>query len=67
MEFDLAGLALVAAVFGAAGIVKGVIGFGLPTISMGVLGALIAPDVAAAILIIPTFLTNVWQSFAGRM
>lgn len=65
MAFDVAGLALVAAVFGAAGIVKGVIGFGLPTISMGVLGALIAPDIAAAILIIPTFLTNVWQSFVG--
>lgn len=65
MAFDVAGLALIAAVFGVAGIVKGVIGFGLPTISMGVLGALIAPDVAAAILIIPTFLTNVWQSFVG--
>lgn len=65
MEFGVAGLALVAGVFAVAGIVKGVVGFGLPTISMGVLGALIAPDVAAAILIIPTFLTNVWQSFAG--
>ncbi|MBS29051.1 MAG: hypothetical protein CL566_09065 [Alphaproteobacteria bacterium] len=65
MEFDVAGLAVVAAVFAAAGIVKGVIGFGLPTISMGVLGALVAPDVAAAILIVPTFLTNVWQAFAG--
>ena len=65
MAFDVAGLALVAAVFGVAGIVKGVIGFGLPTISMGVLGALIAPDVAAAILIIPTFVTNIWQAFVG--
>jgi uncharacterized membrane protein YfcA len=65
MEFDLAGLALVAAVFAVAGVVKGVIGFGLPTISMGILGALIAPDVAAAILIVPTFLTNIWQAFVG--
>jgi uncharacterized membrane protein YfcA len=66
MEFDPAGLALVAAVFAVAGAVKGVIGFGLPTISMGVLGAIIAPDMAAAILIVPTFLTNIWQSFVGR-
>lgn len=65
MENTLAGLALVAAVFIIAGFVKGVIGFGLPTISMGLLGFLIAPDQAAAILIIPTFLTNVWQAFVG--
>ena len=65
MEFGGPGLALVAAVFVVAGFVKGVIGFGLPTISMGLLGALIAPDMAAAILIIPTLLTNVWQAFVG--
>ncbi len=65
MEIGIAGLALVAAVFAVAGAVKGVVGFGLPTISMGVLGAVIAPDVAAAILIVPTFLTNIWQAFSG--
>jgi uncharacterized membrane protein YfcA len=65
MEFDLQGLAVVAVVFTLAGFVKGVIGFGLPSISMGLLSALIVPDMAAAILIVPTFLTNVWQAFAG--
>lgn len=65
MAIDFAGLALIAAVFGVAGFVKGVIGFGLPTISMGLLGALIAPEIAAAILIIPTFVTNIWQAFVG--
>ena len=65
MTFDLAGLALIGVVFGVAGFVKGVIGFGLPTISMGLLGALIAPETAAAILIIPTFVTNIWQAFVG--
>lgn len=65
MEFDLAGLSVVAAVFLIAGFVKGVIGFGLPSISMGLLSALIVPDMAAAILVVPTFLTNVWQAFAG--
>jgi len=66
MEFGFAGLAIVAAIFAFAGLVKGVIGFGLPSISMGLLSALIAPDIAAAILIIPTFLTNVWQAFVGQ-
>lgn len=66
MDFGISGLALVAAVFAVAGVVKGVVGFGLPTISMGILGALIAPDMAAAILIVPTFLTNVWQAFVGK-
>ena len=65
MEFGVVELVLIAAVFGGAGFVKGVIGFGLPSISMGLLGAWVAPDIAAAILIIPTFLTNVWQAFAG--
>ncbi len=32
---------------------------------MGLLSALIVPDMAAAILVVPTFLTNVWQAFAG--
>ncbi|CAN0581460.1 unnamed protein product, partial [Laminaria digitata] len=62
---DLAGLAVVAVVFMVAGFVKGVIGFGLPSISMGLLSVLILPDMAAAILIIPTFLTNIWQAFVG--
>lgn len=65
MELDIAGLSVVAAVFILAGFVKGVIGFGLPSISMGLLSAVIVPDMAAAILVVPTFLTNVWQAFAG--
>jgi uncharacterized protein len=47
-----------------AGIVKGVTGMGLPTVAMGVLGAIIPPVAAASILIIPSFVTNVWQLFA---
>jgi uncharacterized protein len=58
-------LALVAAAFVLAGVVKGVIGLGLPTIAMGVLGALMTPSQAAAILIVPALLTNVWQMWDG--
>ena len=38
---------------------------GLPTVAMGVLGALISPLAAASLLIVPSFVTNVWQLFAG--
>src|SRR3712207_6315289 len=48
-----------------AGIVKGVTGMGLPTVAMGVLGALMAPVTAAALLIVPSFVTNVWQLATG--
>ena len=48
-----------------AGFVKGVIGLGLPTISMGLLSLVMAPAKAAALLIVPSFVTNVWQLAAG--
>jgi uncharacterized protein len=48
-----------------AGFVKGVIGLGLPTVSMGLLSLVMAPAKAAALLIAPSFVTNVWQLAAG--
>ena len=44
-----------------AGFVEGVIGLGLPTVSMGLLSLVMAPAKAAALLIVPSFVTNVWQ------
>jgi uncharacterized protein len=58
-------LLFVAAVFALAGLAKGVIGLGLPTISMGMLAVVMAPAEAAAILILPSLVTNVWQMLAG--
>jgi uncharacterized protein len=58
-------LAFVVAVFALAGFVKGVIGLGLPTISMGLLALVMPPIEAAALLVLPSFLTNVWQMFSG--
>jgi uncharacterized membrane protein YfcA len=57
---------LLLATFLGAGVVKGVTGMGLPTVAMGLLGAVMSPLTAAAILIIPSFVTNVWQMLAGR-
>jgi uncharacterized protein len=48
-----------------AGIVKGVTGMGLPTVAMGLLGLVMAPAEAAAYLIIPSAVTNLWQYLAG--
>lgn len=58
-------LAVIVATFFAAGVVKGVTGMGLPTVAMGVLGALISPLTAASLLIVPSFVTNAWQLLAG--
>ncbi len=58
-------LIFIAAVFLLAGFVKGVIGLGLPTVSMGMLAVAMAPAHALAIVIVPGILTNIWQTFAG--
>ena len=52
--------------FALAGVVKGVAGMGLPTVAMGLLGLFMSPAKAAALVIIPSLITNVWQFVAGR-
>jgi uncharacterized protein len=58
-------LIFVGAVFALAGFVKGVVGLGLPTLSMGILVVVMRPVDAAAILLLPSLVTNVWQMVAG--
>lgn len=53
--------AAIAAIFGLGGFVKGVVGLGLPTIAMGLLSVLMPPAQAAALLVVPSLVTNVWQ------
>ena len=53
--------AAASAVFVVAGLVKGVIGLGLPTLSMAMLALWMSPAEAAALLVLPSFVTNVWQ------
>ena len=55
----------IALAFLLAGFVKGVIGVGLPTVSIGLLGLMMSPAQAAAVLIVPSLITNVWQFAAG--
>jgi len=58
-------LILIASAFLLAGFIKGVIGLGLPTVSMGLLALTMAPGQAIAIVIIPAIITNIWQTFGG--
>lgn len=56
---------VVSGIFFAAGIVKGLLGMGLPTLAMGLLGLLMPVPQAAALLTLPSLVTNVWQAWAG--
>jgi len=58
-------LILIAAAFLLAGFVKGAIGLGLPTVSMGLLAVSMPPSRAIAIVIVPAVVTNIWQTFVG--
>jgi uncharacterized protein len=62
---DPATLAFVAVAYLLAGTVKGVIGLGLPTVSIGILTLVLSPAEAAAVLIVPSFATNIWQMLHG--
>lgn len=65
MDYSIWLVVAIFATFFVAGMVKGVTGMGLPTVAMGVLGVLISPLAAASLLIVPSFVTNVWQLLAG--
>ncbi len=58
-------VASLAAAFVLAGFVKGVVGLGLPAIAMGLMSLALLPAHAAALLIVPSLVTNVWQLWAG--
>lgn len=56
----------IVAIFILAGFVKGVVGLGLPTVSIALLSVVMMPAQAAALLIVPSFVTNVWQAFGSH-
>lgn len=63
--FDPLTITIITSTFLLAGLVKGVIGLGLPTISLGLLVATFDLTTAMTLLIVPSFATNLWQAFAG--
>ena len=65
MEFGVVTYGVIGGSFLLAGFVKGVVGLGLPTISLALLTALLDLPTAMALLVVPAFCTNIWQGFAG--
>ncbi len=56
---------LITAIFLAAGMVKGVVGMGLPTFSLALLTLITDLTSAMALMLVPSFVTNVYQACAG--
>lgn len=65
LAFGPALVMMIAATFVLAGMVKGVTGMGLPTVAMGILGSLISPVAAAAMLLLPSLISNLFQFGGG--
>lgn len=56
---------IIVAVLLLAGFVKGVVGLGLPTVSLGLLTAVFGLKIAIALMLVPSFATNVVQGLIG--
>lgn len=56
---------IVFGVFLFAGFAKGIVGLGLPSISLGLLTTLIGLPSAMALMVVPSFATNAWQGISG--
>lgn len=59
-------VALVVATFLLAGLVKGVVGMGLPPVAIGIMALAMPPAQAAALVLVPAFVTNIWQMMSGE-
>ncbi len=55
------------AVYVFAGVIKGTIGIGLPTITISILAQLVDPRIAISFLLLPALVTNSWQIYRGGM
>ncbi len=58
-------LLMLAAIFLLAGGVKGVVGLGLPTVSLALMTLSFGLPTAMVLLLLPSLVTNLWQAFAG--
>ena len=58
-------ITIVIAVLLLAGFVKGVVGLGLPTVSLGLLTAVFGLKAAIALMLVPSFATNLVQGLVG--
>ncbi len=64
-EPTFAQVLLVVAAFAAAGLCKGVLGFGIPLVSVPILTGVMHPATTISVLAVPIVVANVWQSVEG--
>lgn len=71
---DIQFLVICGVIFIIAGVVKGISGMGLPTVSMALLGLIMSPAEAAMLMLLPSLLTNLaqctgqyWRSLCLRL
>lgn len=68
MQFEVELLLVFALVFALAGTIKGIIGIGLPTISVALISQITDPRIAISLVMIPILTTNTWQVYrSGRI
>lgn len=65
MNLDPTLVLIVTLAFLAGGAVKGVVGMGLPAVAVAILGLGLGPHEAVPLLVVPAFVTNVWQALVG--
>ncbi len=58
-------VALILAAYFIAGAVKGLIGMGLPVVTLAILGSTIGVRETLTMMVLPGFATNLWQALAG--
>jgi uncharacterized membrane protein YfcA len=57
----------IAAIFIFAGIVKGTVGIGMPTVSVGLMSQFVPPHMAIAIVVFPLLFSNIWQIIRSKV
>ena len=62
---DFTFIALILLVFLIAGGVKGVVGLGLPTVSLAILATFVSVTEAIVLMLVPSLVANVWQALVG--
>ena len=65
MDLTIAHISYVLVVFLLAGAVKGVVGLGLPTISLALVAVIFGLKEAMVLLLVPSLVTNFWQGIFG--
>lgn len=53
-------------IFILAGLIKGITGMGLPTVAISLLSIFLPVPLAAALMIVPALMTNIWQMYHGQ-